>query len=100
MRTGRDGRPTGNSLIQAHRSEEHTLNSSHSQISYAVFCLKKKKKNYHKSEPILYYWHQSAPVKPLHFSSLLDNTFINNTKLVKQQYTSCFDLFSKLDNLE
>src|SRR2546427_5416559 len=25
------------------RSEEHTLNSSHSQISYAVFCLKKKK---------------------------------------------------------
>src|SRR2546430_13736496 len=26
------------------RSEEHRLNSSHSQISYAVFCLKKKKK--------------------------------------------------------
>src|SRR2546430_12641090 len=25
------------------RSEEHTSNSSHSQISYAVFCLKKKK---------------------------------------------------------
>src|SRR2546430_6600749 len=25
------------------RSEEHTLNSSHSQISYAVFCLKKNK---------------------------------------------------------
>src|SRR2546427_8769689 len=24
------------------------LNSSHSQISYAVFCLKKKKKHYHK----------------------------------------------------
>src|SRR5689334_23964469 len=26
------------------RSEEHSLNSSHSSISYAVFCLKKKKK--------------------------------------------------------
>ena len=26
------------------RSEEHTSNSSHDQISYAVFCLKKKKK--------------------------------------------------------
>src|SRR5689334_24105782 len=26
------------------RSEEHTLNSSHSSISYAVFCLKKKNK--------------------------------------------------------
>src|SRR2546430_4308159 len=29
------------------RSEEHTLNSSHSQISYAVFCLKKKKNKIH-----------------------------------------------------
>src|SRR5688572_9893522 len=28
---------------RAARSEEHTSNSSHSQISYAVFCLKKKK---------------------------------------------------------
>src|SRR5688572_32674006 len=26
---------------EQHRSEEHTSNSSHSQISYAVFCLKK-----------------------------------------------------------
>src|SRR2546430_13525860 len=33
-------------LAAAVRSEEHTLNSSHSQISYAVFCLKKKKKKY------------------------------------------------------
>src|SRR5947208_10162921 len=30
------------------RSEEHTLNSSHQIISYAVFCLKKKKKNKNK----------------------------------------------------
>src|SRR5438876_7220785 len=29
------------------RSEEHTLNSSHPSISYAVFCLKKKKKHKH-----------------------------------------------------
>src|SRR5438270_9577567 len=29
-------------IKQVIRSEEHTLNSSHSQISYAVFCLKKK----------------------------------------------------------
>src|SRR3712207_8754748 len=27
---------------QALRSEEHSLNSSHANISYAVFCLKKK----------------------------------------------------------
>ena len=33
--------------IYDERSEEHTLNSSHTVISYAVFCLKKKnnKKN-------------------------------------------------------
>src|SRR5690606_40263776 len=29
---------------EAARSEEHTLNSSHVKISYAVFCLKKKTK--------------------------------------------------------
>src|SRR2546427_2326612 len=35
--------------VKSLRSEEHSLNSSHSQISYAVFCLKKKKKlNYNK----------------------------------------------------
>src|SRR2546430_6957973 len=33
---------TGSSYIQK-RSEEHTSEPSHSQISYAVFCLKKKK---------------------------------------------------------
>src|SRR5207247_10682469 len=31
--------------LDAPRSEEHTLNSSHEWISYAVFCLKKKTKN-------------------------------------------------------
>src|SRR5258708_38544178 len=29
-----------------YRSEEHTLNSSHQIISYAVFCLKKKKETH------------------------------------------------------
>src|SRR2546430_12018224 len=34
-----------------HQDRKSTrLNSSHSQISYAVFCLKKKKKNIHKPE--------------------------------------------------
>src|SRR5256886_7193733 len=32
----------GSVLWEQGRSEEHSLNSSHSQISYAVFCLKKK----------------------------------------------------------
>src|SRR2546427_12400995 len=36
-------------LDQADQDRKSTrLNSSHSQISYAVFCLKKKKKNKHK----------------------------------------------------
>src|SRR5574340_912419 len=33
-----------NSLEKTLKSEEHRLNSSHQKISYAVFCLKKKKK--------------------------------------------------------
>src|SRR5207249_11990467 len=37
---GKDGRALA--ALRA-RSEEHTLNSSHVSISYAVFCLKKKK---------------------------------------------------------
>src|SRR2546427_5918321 len=37
--------PTGNlTMPRELRSEEHTSDSSHSQISYAVFCLKKKNK--------------------------------------------------------
>src|SRR5438034_2260323 len=44
-----NGRAIESSLITAgiregYRSEEHTLNSSHTVISYAVFCLKKKRK--------------------------------------------------------
>src|SRR5438445_4414480 len=35
----------GAGFRQGHRSEEHTSNSSHANISYAVFCLKKKKEN-------------------------------------------------------
>ena len=32
------------------RSEEHTSEPSHANISYAVFCLKKKKKKKKKEE--------------------------------------------------
>src|SRR2546427_2013169 len=39
----------------APRSEEHTSDSSHSQISYAVFCLKKKKKKRNKKHVTVYY---------------------------------------------
>src|SRR3712207_8484202 len=38
-RTGGPGEPRAADA----RSEEHTLNSSHANISYAVFCLKKNK---------------------------------------------------------
>src|SRR3712207_6860340 len=48
-RGGRAGRPArrrgGPPAHAPRRSEEHTLNSSHANISYAVFCLKKKKTN-------------------------------------------------------
>src|SRR5947208_12077081 len=38
--------PTPSGEEPRRRSEEHTLNSSHQIISYAVFCLKKKKNLY------------------------------------------------------
>src|SRR5256884_1526602 len=39
-----DDRGDLNVFASRRRSEEHSLNSSHGYISYAVFCLKKKKK--------------------------------------------------------
>src|SRR2546430_13389526 len=47
------------------RSEEHTSESSHSQISYAVFCLKKKNKIlptiYHFSQHPAYHTFSRSP---------------------------------------
>src|SRR5438874_6285027 len=40
--------------VPADRSEEHTSDSSHVEISYAVFCLKKKKKKIKTSKPDLH----------------------------------------------
>src|SRR2546426_9290382 len=48
---GCDARQRAGAHRRHHRSEEHTLNSSHLVISYAVFCLKKKnKKNISKTD--------------------------------------------------
>src|SRR3712207_7214370 len=37
-----EDRETFHRVLHERRSEEHTSNSSHANISYAVFCLKKK----------------------------------------------------------
>src|SRR2546422_8321297 len=48
------------------RSEEHTLNSSHGYISYAVFCLKKKK---HLQNPLyIVSQHAGHQARPVSFS--------------------------------
>src|SRR3954465_6444831 len=39
--------------VDSTRSEEHTSESSHTIISYAVFCLKKKKENVARHRPTL-----------------------------------------------
>src|SRR2546430_7563902 len=49
-----------NAIGQVHRRsavdrKSTRLNSSHSQISYAVFCLKKKKSRHHTSSTFFYY---------------------------------------------
>src|SRR5438876_7635917 len=43
---GEDEAAGGRTVVRTdgQRSEEHSLNSSHPSISYAVFCLKKKNK--------------------------------------------------------
>src|SRR5438270_10517939 len=50
QRVRRDG---GRGQLRGRDRKSTRLNSSHSQISYAVFCLKKKKKNH--NEPKLYF---------------------------------------------
>src|SRR2546429_1207756 len=40
----RPGEPAPGTASRGRRSEEHTSELSHGYISYAVFCLKKKKK--------------------------------------------------------
>src|ERR1035438_10615897 len=42
---GGTGSQIATGMPYLHRSEEHTSDSSHLGISYAVFCLKKKKLN-------------------------------------------------------
>src|SRR5438270_8774647 len=41
---GKGGKADGSTDIEVQDRKSTRLNSSHSQISYAVFCLKKKKK--------------------------------------------------------
>src|SRR5437763_6658338 len=52
------GRYVYEGSITYRRSEEHTSNSSHRCISYAVFCLKKKK---HKKEKAKHTSSKSVP---------------------------------------
>src|SRR2546429_8712730 len=40
-----------NEDVYPNRSEEHTSELSHGYISYAVFCLKKKKNNHNDNNP-------------------------------------------------
>src|SRR2546430_7038696 len=42
--------PTGGALFGSQDRKSTRLNSSHSQISYAVFCLKKKKQEKYKAD--------------------------------------------------
>src|SRR2546427_5667606 len=51
-RPGIELRPDGAARVVVEQDRKSTrLNSSHSQISYAVFCLKKKKTNTYQSFP-------------------------------------------------
>src|SRR2546428_10179844 len=54
VRIGHEGSPRALGIVDVDRKSTR-LNSSHDQISYAVFCLKKKKKTAHCLERTLTY---------------------------------------------
>src|SRR2546430_13676434 len=64
---------SGRAVTARTRSEEHTSDSSHSQISYAVFCLKKKKKK--NKLPILH------NTQAMHTSTVANLTLYNHDAL-------------------
>src|SRR5688572_31146817 len=53
-RQARRGRPSDDRRVAAQDRKSTRLNSSHSQISYAVFCLKKKNKKIDECDPTRY----------------------------------------------
>src|SRR2546430_6695011 len=63
------------------------LNSSHSQISYAVFCLKKKKQSSHTRPPPLLAHDPPAPSAPLPRSTLGSRS----TRPLPQRVTPSYD---------
>src|SRR2546430_12225446 len=82
--TSRSGFPTGTPfLLQADRKSTR-LNSSHSQISYAVFCLKKKKKLH-----IIPYAIQEDPVT----YPVVDHRIV--TSLVRTQHPTRFSSLTR-----
>src|SRR3712207_7727013 len=69
----RPGRRTAAALRALRRDRKSTrLNSSHANISYAVFCLKKKKQNPYSTLP-----HIHLPHLPLHYFLFLHLTSVH-----------------------
>src|SRR5256886_3324047 len=60
------GQPFGSTCTQDRKSTR--LNSSHSQISYAVFCLKKKKEIHKPGEGLVLISFNLPQLKPLNIS--------------------------------
>src|SRR6056300_1397439 len=59
------------------RSEEHTSElQSHSEISYPVFCLKKKKKNKIKNKIFIFTQKRVTPIIRLNIFSIYSQSFI------------------------
>src|SRR5262245_63306074 len=73
-RPRRRGRPGGPGSIDRSDRKSTRLNSSHLGISYAVFCLKKKKNKRHHSYVLQkQHTHHLAPVRRVELTSLSDH---------------------------
>src|SRR3546814_4778721 len=87
-RFGQSDRPEQSSP-KANRSEEHTSElQSLMRISYAVFCLKKKKHNINNTYPLIVAYNQTYKL-PQHSQSIKHNNLIRTaTKLAKKAQNS------------
>src|SRR2546427_1498564 len=86
--------PSPARLVRRDRDRKSTrLNSSHSQISYAVFCLKKKKNNHmnltkHENKRMMQHMHHIHPDRDKNIQSINQDSSMATIHHTTQHYTA------------
>src|SRR5256886_11860586 len=84
---------SGSSPTTASDRKSTRLNSSHSQISYAVFCLKKKKKQIQPIHELHIYPYRRQ--HPFHHDTHQRTTYVNTESLPITLYASPSECYSR-----